>query len=76
MLAILLALLSPVPCTSFELQDDASLYCDGTLYPEGSYVLDHDRDDGEILGAKAWRTDCDTYESGPCAYYERAMVSQ
>ena len=69
-LALLLALLSPAPCTSFELLEDASLYCDGSTYPEGSYVLHHDRDDGDILGASAYRATCDTYESGPCAYFE------
>ncbi len=54
-LTILLSLLfTPQPCTTWELQDDASLVCDGTTYQEGAYLLHRDSDDGDIMGASAW----------------------
>ncbi len=59
LMAILVALLAPIPCQTWELQDDASLVCDGTTIQEGQYVLHHDKDDGDIMGASAWRQECD-----------------
>ena len=55
LVALLLYLVAPVPCQSWDLKDDASLVCDGQAYPLGSYVLEHDSDDGDITSASAWR---------------------
>jgi hypothetical protein len=53
-IALLVLLLSPVPCQSWDLKDDASLVCDGQAYPLGSYVLEHAKDDGDIFGVSVY----------------------
>lgn len=84
LLALLLSLVAPFPCQTWDLQDDASLICDGESFPEGSYVLQHDSDDGDIMGASAWRSWCSTPElclesamaESPAGYFMSAGRSE
>lgn len=70
LVSLFITLTAPLPCSSWELQEDASLICDGTTYQEGEYALTHDADDGDIVGASAYRATCDERDSVSCQAFE------